>query len=98
MTARRRREEPVVHTVTTAPTSRALDIEARRTRYLWTMGVRTLCFILAMVSSGWLRWSFALFAVVLPFIAVTLANAVGPSSPGRLRRVTPEAGRRLLGR
>jgi hypothetical protein len=47
-------------------------------RYLIAMGLRGLCFVLAIVASGWLRWAFVAGAVVLPYIAVVLANAVGP--------------------
>lgn len=88
----------MVHSVTTAPASRALDIEARRRRYLWTMGVRTVCFVLAILASGWLRWSLAAFAVLLPFFAVLLANAAGPRGPGQVQGVIHDPGRRLLDR
>ena len=52
------------------------DVGARQKRYLISMGVRTLCFLLAVVTSGWLRWAFIAGAVLLPYIAVVLANAV----------------------
>lgn len=77
----------MVHSVTTAARSRALDIDERRRRYLWTMGFRTVCFVLAIIAQGWLRWSLAAFAIVLPFIAVLLANAAGPRTAGRIQRV-----------
>jgi hypothetical protein len=47
-------------------------------RYLISMSVRTVCFILAVVFDGWLRWTMAAGAIVLPYIAVVMANA-GPS-------------------
>ncbi|MEJ7705985.1 MAG: DUF3099 domain-containing protein [Nocardioidaceae bacterium] len=40
-----------------------------------SMALRTACFVLAIVSSGALRWSFVAGAVFLPYIAVVLANA-----------------------
>jgi hypothetical protein len=47
------------------------------------MGLRTLCFILAIVTTGPLRWSFVVGAIFLPYVAVVLANATdhrrGPS-------------------
>jgi hypothetical protein len=68
----------VVHTVTTAPMSLAEDSDMRMRRYLITMGIRTACFLLAVVTEGWLRWTFVAGAAILPYIAVVLANAVGP--------------------
>jgi hypothetical protein len=41
------------------------------------MSVRTVCFILAVVFDGWLRWTMAAAAIVLPYVAVVMANA-GP--------------------
>jgi len=50
----------------------------RMKRYLISMSIRTLCFILAVVLHGWLRWTMAGAALVLPYIAVVMANA-GPA-------------------
>lgn len=60
-------------------------------RYLLTMGVRTVCFLLAVVTDGWVRWVCAGLAIVLPYIAVVMANAVRPrrGSPGS--PVTPHS-------
>lgn len=44
-------------------------------RYAISMTVRVVCFILAVVMQNWLTWVFLGLAVVLPYIAVTLANA-----------------------
>ena len=47
----------------------------RQRRYLWSMLVRTLCFIgLVITPSPW-RWTFLLGAAVIPAIAVVLGNA-----------------------
>ncbi len=40
-----------------------------------SMGIRTACFVLAIVTTGPLRWSLVFGAVILPYIAVVLANA-----------------------
>ena len=48
----------------------------RQRRYLWSMLVRTVCFIgLVITPSPW-RWSFLLGAAVIPAVAVVLGNAV----------------------
>jgi hypothetical protein len=44
-------------------------------RYLVSMGVRTVCFLLAVVVHGPLRWAFVAAAIVLPYLAVVFANA-----------------------
>ncbi len=89
--ARDRTDHPPerVFSVTTAPTSRVLDQDTRIRRYLWTMGVRTGCFIVAVVATGWIRWVAVAGAVVLPYVAVILANAAGPRQPGTVPAVTP---------
>ncbi len=38
------------------------------------MGVRTICFLLAVVTDGWLRWVMIGAAVVLPYLSVVFAN------------------------
>ncbi|MBK8469345.1 MAG: DUF3099 domain-containing protein [Actinomycetales bacterium] len=70
--------------VTTAPMSVAQDTDMRLRRYLVTMAVRTTCFLLAVVVEGWLRWVFIAGAAILPYIAVVLANAVGPRWGSRI--------------
>lgn len=54
------------------------DDESHRMRtYLLTMAVRTLCLVLmvVVVPYGWYTFLFAIGAVVLPYIAVVIANA-----------------------
>lgn len=61
--------------ITSAHTGHSEEIRGRQTRYLISMGVRTACFILAVVTEGPLRWAFVIAAFVLPYIAVVMANA-----------------------
>ena len=61
--------------VTNAPVPLDADISRRTRRYLIQMGIRTACFLLAIVVPGVLRWVFLAAAVVLPYVAVLLANA-----------------------
>ncbi len=58
------------------------------------MGIRTVCFVLAAVTATrgapwWVWGSFSVLAVVLPYIAVVLANAVRPRIGGQASPVTP---------
>ena len=79
--------------MTSAPEARTEDQARRLKRYLITMAIRTVCFILLVVIDAWYRWIFAAGAVFLPFIAVVAANAVMPRVTGRVRPVLPR-GRR----
>jgi len=66
--------EPV-QSITSAGRSRDADVSGRAMRYTIMMGIRVACFFAAVFTEGWLRWTFAVGAVVLPYIAVVLANA-----------------------
>ena len=86
-----------MYRVTAAPRAHSDDQQARIRRYLVSMSIRTVCVILAVAVGGPLRWVFALGAVLLPYIAVVMANAAGAPhdpvpavlSPGRPPGPTP---------
>lgn len=67
-----------VQSVTSAPENPAAERDQRTRRYLRMMGIRVVCFLLAFVTSGWIQWVCLALAIVLPYIAVVLANAVRP--------------------
>ena len=75
--------------VTSAAESRTDDQARRLKQYLFTMSIRTACFILLVVIDHPVRWLFAALAVFLPFVAVVAANAVKPRMAGRVRPVVP---------
>ncbi len=70
-----REESEHVQSITHARRSHTDDLDVRVSRYLLSMGIRTACVLLAVVVQGPWRWVFAVGAVVLPYIAVVLANA-----------------------
>ena len=72
---RSRASGTTVQAITGVPRSLSEDIRARQFKYLWSMGIRTVCFVLAIVTTGWLRAIFFAGAVVLPYVAVVIANA-----------------------
>ena len=77
----RHREDAV--RITTAASSRADDIAARQRRYLFSMGVRTVCFVGAVVvGDNWLRWVLVVAALILPYVAVVMANNSTSKSDG----------------
>jgi hypothetical protein len=66
-------QEPV-YQITSARRGVRDDVERRTRRYLISMGVRTGCFLGAVVAGGWLRWVLIAGALVLPYLAVVFAN------------------------
>ena len=72
---------PEVYEITDARRSLTADVRARTRRYLVSMGVRTACFFGAVLSSGVTRWTLLAGALVLPYIAVVVAN--GGREPSR---------------
>jgi hypothetical protein len=64
-----------VTSITTAATSLSDDLSMRTRRYLWTMGIRTACFVAAIFVPGWPRWVLIAGAVLLPYLGVVGANA-----------------------
>jgi Protein of unknown function (DUF3099) len=64
-----------VFRITGAPTSLTEDMRGRQRRYLLSMGLRTLCFVGAVLVSGPFRWVLVVGAVLLPYLAVVFANA-----------------------
>ena len=67
-----------VHVVTQARRSMSEDISYRQRRYLLMMGIRALCFAIAVIlytnHFGWLAAVPAAGAIVIPYIAVVFAN------------------------
>jgi hypothetical protein len=78
--------------ITTAGVGLGADIAARQRRYVVSMAIRTVCFVAAVVvGPGWLRWVLVAAAVLLPYVAVVMANAVSPREDGfALRPGGPE--------
>lgn len=78
---RRKRDEAV--RITTAGTNPQADISARQRRYVISMMVRTVCFVAAVaVGPGWLRWVLVAAALLLPYVAVVMANAAASRDDG----------------
>ena len=78
---------PAVHVVTQAHRSLSDDIAYRQRRYLLMMGIRTACFVIAVVlfmnHFGWLAAIPAIGAIFIPYFAVVFAN--GGREPDNVR-------------
>lgn len=81
----RRDTEPV--RITSATQSHSAEIRHREKRYMLTMGIRTACFVGAVVAyvSGlphWITWALVAASLFLPYVAVVMANAGAPIDAG----------------
>ena len=84
--ARRGKDDIEAIRITTASTSREKDIAARQQRYLWSMSLRSACFVGAVIAAlsgvDWL-WPFLIAgAIILPYVAVVMANAAANLTDG----------------
>ena len=77
--ARERTTEPAAIRITSAAASRNEDIARRQKKYLLSMSLRTICFVGAIVASlAGIHWLWPILiagALVLPYLAVVMANA-----------------------
>lgn len=72
------RREQQVFNITSASSSQSEEISGRQRRYAISMGIRTLCFVLACVFWSHILWLAVVFivgALLLPYTSVILANA-----------------------
>ena len=69
------RDRTEVHEITSAPESADDDLQRRKVRYMLSMGLRIVLFPAALFLHGPLRWVALAVALVMPAIAVILANA-----------------------
>ena len=91
-------KEPEPIRITTATRSHRDDIARRQKRYLISMGIRTACFVAAIVSIGhWFVWLFLVGSFILPYVAVVMANAVDTKSDGFQLRDGSSQDRQLPG-
>ena len=84
--SRERSDQSDAVRITTASSSRNADIAVRQKRYLLSMSLRSICFVGAIVASlngvDWLWPILIAGALVLPYVAVVMANAAAPRDDG----------------
>ncbi len=81
---------PEVFTITGAQRPLSQEQTGRTRKYLISMGIRTACVLAAIVVPGWPRWVLIAGAVVLPYLAVVVANAGRENDePGKLGVAAP---------
>jgi len=75
-----------VYTITDAVKPLSEDVSNRQRRYLMSMGLRTICLVLAVLLwdriPWWLMGFLLVGAIVLPYVSVVFAN--GGRQPAKL--------------
>ncbi len=84
-----------VQSVTTAPANLKEEQAGRLRRYLVMMSIRLVCFVGCVVVEGWLRWVCLVLAVVLPYVAVVIANAARPRGVDRSQTLAAQERKQL---
>ena len=69
------KEEGEIHSITDAQPSLTVDQRGRQIRYFYSMMLRTACFIATIFLPNPWRWFTLAGALVVPYIAVVVANA-----------------------
>ena len=77
------KEKPI--SISSAKYAHSDEIPGRMKKYLISMAIRTACFIGAIFAEGILRWVLIAGSLILPYIAVVVANA------GHEQSFTPDA-------
>jgi predicted tellurium resistance membrane protein TerC len=90
--------DPEVHRITEAGAALSDDQASRTRRYLVAMAIRTACVVGAVVAPSPWRWILCVGAVILPYIAVVMANAGRELSDRTGITVAVRPARRSLGR
>jgi hypothetical protein len=72
--------------ITSLPASPADDRRKRMIQYTVAMSIRMICVILLFVVQGWWLLVVGLGAVLLPYVAVVLANNVHGGTAGVVER------------
>jgi Protein of unknown function (DUF3099) len=78
-----RKEKKSVQSITNAQVPLTEDQSGRAKRYFISMMIRTACFVLAVILPSPYRWISLSGALVLPYIAVVVANAGRETITGR---------------
>jgi hypothetical protein len=91
----KRNEDVPVYSISDAQPSLSDDQDARHRRYMYSMILRMVCFGGALLVEGPLRWILLLGSLVLPWVAVVIANAGRETVRKATPHTTHQAGREL---
>ena len=67
-------KKPEAQSITTLPLSPQEERKSRMVKYSIAMGIRTLCVVSLLFVQGWWIVVMVVVALVLPYLAVVIAN------------------------
>lgn len=76
----------IQQSITSLPESPADDRRRRMIKYTVAMTIRVICVLLLFVAQGWWLLVVGIGAIVLPYVAVVLANNVAGTGPTAVER------------
>jgi DUF3099 family protein len=82
--------------ITDARSPASVEHDSRVKRYALTMGFRTICFVSMIFVDGPMRWVLFAGAVLLPYVAVIVANQANQRSQGNQVAAVPPIDRPQL--
>ena len=92
---KRAQTDLVVHDISGVRSSLSDEQHDRSKRYMWSMSLRMICFVGALLVDGPLRWGLLAGSLVLPWVAVVVANAGRESGNTTSPSYINESGREL---
>jgi hypothetical protein len=84
-----RKKTAAATSITSAGDPLSVDQSSRARRYFISMMIRTICFIATVILPSPYRWVTLLGAVLLPYVAVVIANAGRENSNSAQGQVAP---------
>lgn len=76
------RRPPDVARITSASPAHSVDLGSRQRRYVVSMTIRTVCFLVGVITiPAWYAWVFLVASIFLPYVAVVMANAGSSPDP-----------------
>lgn len=92
---RRKTSSSEVFEISGARSSLSDDQRNRQRKYLLSMTLRVICFAGAIFADGLLRWGLLAGSLVLPWMAVVIANAGRENGRRTVTSTTYQSGREL---
>lgn len=77
--------------ITSARAGASDDLARRQKRYFIAMAFRVACMVAMIFVGGWVRWALLGAAVLLPYIAVVIANQADHRTPATVEPTSPGA-------
>ena len=93
--SKNRKSVEEIHSITQVRTGLSTDLAARNRRYMISMLIRLACFGGGLIAQGSLRWILLGSSLVLPWVAVIMANAGRENGTDQPQNYVYEAGREL---